>query len=179
MDMRRQGGNGQPCPHCRGVHGTATRQRPPAAQHSPHAHTQAAAPQKPKAPTFSRAYLSAYGNEFGVTPGDGWLALPLESQRMEGGFACQAGTAVIPADGYYMLLWEISITAAQAPAALRIGVNGSGTELAAPLCPGYDSGQQVTWFNQGDNVSLQASCGGENTPDIAGNSAQLTLLRLG
>jgi len=136
------------------------------------------ASQSVKASAFGRCYLSGYVKDFKMAPTPQGTPIPLEPQRAEGGFALKHGVLSIPADGYYMLLWEIGITRAQEGHSLRLGINQAGTALNHALKPGYDSGQQVTWLGEGDQLSLQI-IGAAEQEEIHGSSAQLTALRMG
>ena len=175
MDMRRPN-NCSNCPR-RNMYVPQQRSAPRPQQ----AKTQAAAPiqaAQEKPPAFGRCYLSAYAKDFTVTPSVQGTALPLEMQRTEGSYELRQGIVSIPADGYYMLLWETGITAAEGCAGLRIGINDAGMPINTGLRPGYDSGQQVTWLAEGDKLSIQVT-GEAGLPEVQGSSAQLTVLRMG
>jgi len=141
----------------------------------------AAAPppaQSARKPALGRNYLSAYAKDFRLTPTAQGTVVPLERQRGEGGCAFKHGVATIPEDGFYMLLWELGLICAQGCADLRLGINQMGTVLSHAPKPGYDSGQQVTWLNKGDQIGLQLAGEGEQ-PEMHGSDAQLTILRMG
>ena len=209
MDMRRsnisnrQGNNGYRSPAQRTQslssmqYGTqqSTPRAAAATQPRPQAAPKPAAPPAATAPTATslaaqaaraqapaRAYLSAYVKDFHVAPTAKGAAIPLEPQRAEGGFAVRRGAAVVPADGYYMILWEVGITQAGSGANLYFGINQSVSQISYTLQPGYDSGQQVTWLSENDRLSLQLRLEGEpegDVPEVQGSSAQLTVLRMG
>jgi hypothetical protein len=132
---------------------------------------------------YTREYILRLPAEPGAT-----ASLPLQQQRTSGGFHTAdtnidenpgEWAAIIPAEGYYICLWEAGIVSAEGVAALELGVNGGGSILAERLEPGYYSGQQHTWFNQGDRVTLRLRQGGGMEATIEGGAAQLTLIRLG
>jgi len=205
MDMRRQNIYPQHCHNCRGsnhrapqhqqtVRSAASAPKPAATPVSqmaqpapepapavPAAPVQQAPPVKASAP--GRCYLAAYAKDFKLAPAPQGAAIPLESTRAEGGLTLRRGAVGIPADGYYMLLWEVGIARALGAPGLRLGINQAGTLLNGALEPGYDSGQQVTWLSEGDQLSLQILGSPEEKdnvkPEVHGSSAQLTVLRMG
>jgi|GEM_PF-1378152 len=135
-------------------------------------------PPRTKAATLARGHLAAYAAQLECKPTAEGAIIPLEKQRAEGGFTLKRGEAVVPGDGFYMLLWELGVTKANGTANLRLGINDDGTVLSEALRHGFDSGQQVTWLSKGDKLSLQIVGEGEQ-PDIEVNSARLTVLRMG
>lgn len=152
---------------------------------------QAAAPvpaaPAPPAPTLSapaaaqlkRGYLSAYAKDFHTVAACGTKTpLPLEQQRADGGLCLRGGLAVLPEDGYYMLLWELGVAGVNGEATLQLGINDAASQLTYALCPGYDSGQQISWLSAGDKVGLFAQAG-EAQAELQCGSAQLTVIRLG
>ena len=135
-------------------------------------------PRSVKVSAFGRSYLSAYARDFSLKPEPQGATVPLEQQRVEGGYSFRRGVIILPEDGYYMLMWELGATHAQGKINLRLGVNQSGTMLNEAIVPGYDSGQQVTWLNKGDQISLQLLSEAEK-PEFHANQALLTVLRMG
>jgi hypothetical protein len=141
----------------------------------------------------ARAHFAAFAQSYALTlPAEKGAAipLPLRQQRAEGGFYAdssepKSGGAVIPADGYYILLWETGVTRTEGAAALELGGNDGGSVLAERLEAGYYSGQQHSWFNQHDRVTLRLrSAAAEDDAEptgatVAGATAQLTVIRLG
>jgi len=127
--------------------------------------------------TQHRAHLSAYARDYALEIQEGPAAIPLEAQRMEGRFAMADSVAVVPDNGYYMVLWEIGVTEACGRAALHLKINEGAVPLVHCIAPGYESGQQVTWLSAGDKLHLgieaaepaRITCGG----------TQLTIIRLG
>ena len=174
-----------PCPHRGGRQG-ASPQRTPARQPIQQQRPVQPAPVRqqpapPPHPQIKRAYISAFAKGFSISAGAGERAvLPLEAQRSDGGMILAGGTASVPEDGYYMALWELGVTGAEGAAALHLGINEAASQLTYTLHPGYDSGQQVTWLNAGDRVSLllQTQEGVEKA-EVQCGSAQLTVIRLG
>jgi len=116
-------------------------------------------------------YLSAYAGRFTLEDGQ---TLPLVQQRASGGFALRESAAIIPVDGYYMLLWELGTEEAQEGTQLCLGINKAEAQLSLPR-PGYDAAQQITWLNKDDKVRLFAKGGGT----AKFSSAMLTIIRLG
>jgi len=129
------------------------------------------------AATSVRSYQSAFAKIFKVRASAKGTVIPLEKQHSEGSYAFRRGTATIPADGFYMLLWEVGLTRVPGKVDLRLGLNESGSMLSEAIGPGYDSGQQVSWLSRGDKINLQLVGDGEH--EIQGNTAQLTVLRMG
>jgi len=127
----------------------------------------------------ARAWLSAYAKDFTVAAESGGKEpLPLEPQRSDGGLALGPGGVTVPADGYYMLLWELGVAGASGGATLQLGINDAASQLTYALQPGYDSGQQVTWLSKGDKLALYAQADSEKA-EINCSSAQFTVIRLG
>jgi len=169
------------CQSCRGRSRIAVAaKRTTAAAAAPRAVPEPAAPppKKEKAPAFTRSFLSAFAADFKCSLSEKGTVIPLEQQHGEGGYALKCGVATVPEDGFYMLLWELGVNSAQGTADLRLGINDAGTLLSEALAPGYDSGQQVTWLCKGDQLSLQLVGEGDQ-PELHGNSARLTVLRMG
>jgi len=151
--------------------------RAPAVRQSPSAHP-VRAPAAPQlaSPHPEKVYIFAYAKDFTLSPAEGeGAALPLEQQRVSGGFSLREGILTVPADGYYMLLWELGVEEAQGSVQLCLGLNGSSAQLTHGLQPGYDSAQQVTWLGAGDKVRLFAKGSGK----IVCTRAMLTILQLG
>ena len=177
----------QKCHNCRARKGsraalsaqrTAAVQAKAAAQSAP-AREVAASPQKnTKAPTLERSFLSAFAANFKCLPSENGTVIPLEQQQGAGGCTLEHGVVTVPDDGFYMLLWELGVVYAQGGANLQLGINKEGAVLSEAIMPSYDSGQQVTWLCQGDQISLQLAGAGEQ-PEIHGNCARLTVLRMG
>jgi len=132
-------------------------------------------------PPPRQVYISAYAKDFTLSLSQGNskegedAALPLEQQRVSGGFTLKDGTAAVPADGYYMLLWELGVDEARGEARLHLGINEGSAQLTHGMQPGCDSAQQVTWLSAGDRVKLLAK--GKGTFKCSG--AMLTIVRLG
>ena len=188
MNLSRHNINCQ-CQSCRSrSRAAAVAQRKPAAKtavaaskpaESPKAAAEPAPQQKSvKAAAFERSYLSAFVADIICKPSEEGAVIPLQQQRTEGGYTLKRGAVAVPEDGFYMLLWEIGLIHAQGGADLRLGINQTGTVLSQALQPGYDSGQQVTWLCQGDQLSLQLVGAGDQS-EIHGNCARLTVLRMG
>ena len=152
-------------------------QPPPAAFRQAPANRAARPAPAPPPPAYpAQVYLSAYAKDFTLLPAQGEGApLPLEQQRASGGFSLEDGVAAVPAEGYYMLLWELGVDKAQGDAQLHLGLNGGSAQLTHGLQPGYDSAQQVTWLSAGDKVRLFAKGSGA----FKCASAMLTIIRLG
>lgn len=171
----------QACQSCKGRQRAAKAQ---AAQQRAAAGQAAAGPEAPRPvqstrpPAIGRSYLSAYIKDFKLAPAPQGAVVPLEQQRGEGGCVLAHGVMISPEDGFYMLLWEFGVAHAQGRADLRLGINQMGTTLSPGLKTGYDSGQQVTWLNKGDKLSLQL-VGEDGQPELHGSAAQLTVLRMG
>ncbi|MCL2298523.1 MAG: hypothetical protein FWC27_00040, partial [Firmicutes bacterium] len=126
-----------------------------------------------------RVWLSAYAKDFTAAAQGGTKeALPLETQRTEGGMALGPQGAQVPEDGYYMVLWELGVDGARGEATLQLGVNEAMSQLTYPLRQGYDNGQQVTWLNKGDKLGLFFQAG-EDQAEVRCGSAQFTVIRLG
>ena len=136
---------------------------------------QAPAAQKPGMTQSAQVYVSAYAREFSLAPAEGGATLPLAQQRVSGGFTMRDGLVTVPADGYYMLLWELDVEEAQGSAQLHLGINGSGVQLTHCMQPGYDAAQQVTWLNEGDKLRLFIKGSGK----FKCASTMLTIIRLG
>ncbi|MDR2525641.1 MAG: hypothetical protein LBC83_05595 [Oscillospiraceae bacterium] len=138
-------------------------------------------------PQLPRAHYAAYADTFELRlpAGEGdTMVIPMEEKRAGGGFrtGCPAGCgAVVPAAGYYLLLWELGIEAVEGAAVLELGVNDRGTVLSESVAPGYDSGQQFSWLEQDDCVTLGCRHAERSGDDLMvhGKTAQLTLIRLG
>ncbi len=142
-----------------------------------------------------RTHFAAYAQEYTLrlpAEKDAAISLPLRQQRIAGGFhaggnraaetAASHCAAVIPAEGYYICLWETGVTRVEGAAALELGVNESGSILAERLEPVYYSGQQYTWFHKGDCVTLRLRTHADQPGTgalVEGSAAQLTLIRLG
>ncbi|MCL2531246.1 MAG: hypothetical protein FWE40_03705 [Oscillospiraceae bacterium] len=138
----------------------------------------APAPRLPAAPpSTTRSYFSAHAEHYHLTPCSGGAVIPLQPHHSQGRYACQGGVITIPDDGYYMLLWELTVDRVKPTAQLRLGINNSGSMLVSELTPGHDSGQQVTWLNRGSKVSLQVLKSEQG--ELQGKHAQLTIIRLG
>jgi len=131
----------------------------------------------PAPPAAGRSYLCAFAGEFKLQPAKNGAAVPLVRQQGEGGYGFKRGVITIPADGFYMLLWELGVEQASCHADLRLGINQTGTVLSEALAPGYDSGQQITWLCRGDQISLQFV--GDGGHEVHTTQAQLTVLRMG
>jgi hypothetical protein len=136
----------------------------------------AVAPPTPEV-TYTRAHLSAYAKEFRAEAKEGRALLPLELQRAEGKFTTSGNIAKVPEDGYYILLWECSVAESEGGAALQLGINGNDVTLSHQLNPGYESGQQITWLNAGDQIGLWLTGPEQAAASFA--SAALTTIRLG
>jgi len=143
------------CPRCRSAH---TAPRPPTA-------------------TTSRSHFAAYANEFTLTTCGAGTVIPLRKHNSQGRYACQHGMVTIPDDGYYMLLWELTVHHVKSTVHLHLGINDKSSVLASNLKPGCDSGQQVTWLRRGDKLSLQAP--GNEHGELHATNTQLTIIRLG
>jgi len=124
-----------------------------------------------------RSHFNAYAEYFILTPCSSGSVIPLQQHQSQGGYTCRGGAITIPSDGYYMLLWELGIEHAKPTVYLQLGINNSGSLLASELSPGHDSGQQTTWLNRGDMLSLQVL--GDEHGELHGSNAQLTIIRLG
>ena len=185
MNLSRHNINCQ-CQNCRGRGRVAVATRRPEPAPAKTATTppkneaapEPAPPKRTKAPPPARSFLSAFAADFKRCPSEKGAVIPLEQQHGEGGYALKRGVATIPEDGFYMLLWELGVIRAEGVADLRLGINQEGTVLSEDIAPGYDSGQQVTWLCRGDELSLQLVGEGEQ-PEIHGNCARLTVLRMG
>lgn len=129
------------------------------------------------APPAARSYFSAHAEHFSLTSCSGGTAIPLQQHHSQGSYACQDSSVVIPNNGYYMLLWELTVDRVKPTTQLRLGINNSGSVLASELVPGHDSGQQVTWLNRGDKLSLQVLRSEQG--ELQGKNAQLTIIHLG
>ncbi|MDR3313953.1 MAG: hypothetical protein LBS96_05800 [Oscillospiraceae bacterium] len=140
----------------------------------------------PAAPAHVRTHFAAYAQGYVLelpAEKDAVIPLPLRRQRAEGGFRSAGGEtdggAVIPAEGYYILLWETGVEQADGAATLELRINNSGAALAERLAPGYYSGQQHSWFNKDDRVALALRNAEPASAAVTGATAQLTLIRLG
>ncbi|MCL2195711.1 MAG: hypothetical protein FWB76_07160 [Oscillospiraceae bacterium] len=142
-----------------------------------HCRNARAAPSPAPPAAAPRSHFTAHAEQFAITPCSDGTALPLQRHSSQGRYACHGGAVIIPDDGYYMLLWELTIDHVTPSAQLRLGINDSGSVLTNELAPGHDSGQQVTWLNRGDRVSLQALS--DELGELHGQNAQLTIIRLG
>jgi len=192
MDAKKPAAYGQ-CPHRAGrparpqppvvqrASAAALSQQKPAPAMNPAAQPAARpAPPPPPPAQPKRAWLSAYAKDFTVTAESGKrAALPLETQRADGGMALGSGGVTVPEDGYYMVLWELGVSGANGgEAALQLGINEAASQLTYALHPGYDSGQQVTWLSKGDTLGLFAHTADEKA-EVNCGSAQFTVIRLG
>ena len=145
-----------------------------------------AAPQskaKPKpAPThhmqaYASVHLSAYVKDCIIAAAEGGAVVPLCMHRAEGKFVMKDGVARVPEDGYYMILWEAGTAACEGAAALHLRINEADVPVIHQLTPGYESGQQITWLNAGDQLSLVVDA--SEHAELTCSGAQLTIIRLG
>ena len=142
--------------------------------------TAAAKPKAASAPHMhSRAgvHLSAYVKDCAVAANEGNAVIPLCAHRAEGRFAMENGVACLPEDGYYMILWEMGTAACAGAAALHLIINEVAVPLMHQLSPGYESGQQITWLNAGDKLSLAIDTA--ESAELTCSGTQLTVIRLG
>jgi len=103
--------------------------------------------------------------------------IPLCVHRAEGRFAMEGGIACVPEDGYYIILWEMGTEACAGAAALHLMINEAAVPLVHQLNPGYESGQQITWLNAGDKLSLAVDT--SEHMELTCSGAQMTIIRLG
>lgn len=172
MDTRRSAAYGHPqqCPHRQA--GRSAQAKPSAPPAKP---AQQAAPRDPS----GRMYCAAYAKDMPLEAEAGEKAvLPLEPQRSAGGFAFSGGVAAVPQDCYYMILWELGVAEAEGSATLQLGINDAESQLTYALHEGYDSGQQITWLNAGDKLSLRIRAA-EEAVKLRCSTAQFTIIRMG
>jgi len=131
----------------------------------------------PRPSAAPRSHFAAYADKFVLATCGNGTVIPLRRHNSQGRYTCRHGVVTVPDDGYYMLLWELSIDRVKPIVQLQLGINDKGSMLCDALKPGHDSGQQVTWLRRGDKVSLQVS--GNEQGELHGKHAQLTIIRLG
>jgi len=140
--------------------------------------TAAAKPKEaPAAQVRTGVHLSAYVKDCTVAANAGHAAIPLCVHRAEGRFAMEEGVAHVPEDGYYIILWEMGTAACGGAAALHLIINESAVPVMHQLSPGYESGQQITWLNAGDQLSLAVDAA--ECAEVVCSGTQLTVIRLG
>ena len=140
------------------------------------------APAKPKAPPEpvqprTGVHLSAYVKDCTVAASEAHAVIPLCVHRAEGRFSMAESVACVPQDGYYIILWEMGTAACEGMAALHLIINEAAVPLLHQLNPGYESGQQITWLNAGDKLSLAVDAA--ECAEVTCSGTQLTIIRLG
>ena len=146
--------------------------------HATHAAKPKAAPlQTTQIPARTGVHLSAYVKDCTVAAQEGHAVIPLCMHRAEGRFAMEEGAARVPEDGYYMILWEMGTAACGGAAALHLIINEAAVPLMHQLNPGYESGQQITWLNAGDKLSLAVDA--SECAEVTCSGTQLTIIRMG